>query len=281
MFIAYQNEVKPNDWKVLPQFNNTKTLINKDGTFLLQSNVCPHQGSLIRQLAGTGLSASCPYHGYTWNKEGEPVGSGTVGHSRGTIKCPNESKLATDKVYNWNGFLFSVPVPVDVDLSGNYTLAQYRKDHIKANYVPIMDLFLDIDHIPLVHKGVYNKIDIPDVKDVTWLSWFGGSAQFVQDQKALWVALYPNVMIEYQPGAMFVMINEIVSDSETISHVYKYKDLNYTDDQWHTNASVWEEAWRQDRHQAELLEPGWRDIPTENYDQEKRNYRGWMWNQKN
>lgn len=281
MFIAYQTEVKPNSWKVLPRFNNTKTLLNKDGQFLLQSNICPHQGSLIRQRTGTDFAPSCPYHGYTWDQDGNPKGSGTVGHSIGTMKCPNTTALSTEPVYNWNGFLFSVPIPVDVNISGNYRLEQHRKDHIKANYVPIMDLFLDVDHIPLVHKGVYNKIDIPDVKDVKWKSWDGGSAQFVKEQKALWIALYPNVMIEYQPGAVFIMVNESASDTKTISHVYKYRDMNYTDEQWSTNAVVWEQAWEQDRTQAELLEPGWRTIPTENYDQEKRNYRGWMWRQKN
>ena len=280
MFIAYENEVEPSSWRVLPQYKNTKTLLNRNGEFQLQGNVCPHQGSLIRQGTGTGLAASCPYHGYTWNQDGQPQGSGTVGHSKGTTKCPNTTPLTTDYVCNWNGFLFDAPIPVSADIAGDYKLEEYRQDRIKANYVPIMDLFLDIDHIPLVHKGVYNKIDIPDVKDVEWKSWWGGSAQFVIGQKAIWLALYPGVMFEYQPGAVFIMVNEAVSDTETISHVYKYRDYNYDHQTWITNSAIWEQAWAQDRAQAELLEPGWRTIPTENYDQEKRNFRGWIWNQK-
>lgn len=283
MFLGHKNEVGSSSWKVLPQTQSTKTLLNDNGRYYLQDNVCPHQGSLIRSGAGTGLSPSCPYHGWSWNPAGEPKGSGTVGHSSGSSKCNNTHSLKTHDVVEWNGFLFntSVLMPQTIDISGNYVLQEYRQDTIKSNYMPVMDLFLDIDHIPLVHPGVYDKIDIPDVKDITWQTCDGASLQTVSGGKALWLALYPGTMFEYQPGAVFVMVNEIVDDKTTLSHVFKYKDLNYSDAEWQVNSDVWETAWEQDRKQAERLEPGWRTIPTSHYDQEKRNFRGWVWRQPN
>jgi hypothetical protein len=159
-----------------------------------------------------------------------------------------------------------------------------------------MDLFLDIDHIPIVHPGVYDRIDIPDVEDISWQTWDGGSAQLVVGDpgsnstwgstmdgrtlthSAAWIALYPQTMFEWQPGAVFVMVNELVADDRTISHVFKYRDHNYSHENWLINEGVWEEAWIQDRSQAELLEPGWRTAGESNLDPEKRAYRRWIAN---
>lgn len=281
MFLGHRNDIITNCWKVLPQFNSTQTLLNDNGQYFLQSNLCPHQGSLIRTGAGNSLTATCPYHGWSWNSKGNPRGSGTVGHSAGSVECKNTAQLTRTPVVEWSGFMFNsnYEIPVDFDISGDYKLEEYRQDIIQANYIPVMDLFLDIDHIPIVHPGVYDLIDIPNVKDITWKSWNGGSMQTVSEGKAIWLALYPGVMFEYQPGAVFVMVNESIDSTTTKSHVFKYRDYSYSYGQWVTNNNVWEMAWKQDREQAERLEPGWRTIPLENLDQEKIKFR--QWNEKN
>jgi hypothetical protein len=275
MFLGHKSELISGEWKVLPQFNNTKVLLNSNGHFVLQDNICPHQGSRIRQGKGTGLPV-CPYHGWSWDGAGNARGSGTVGHSSGTSQCENTSTLSTNKAYDWCGFLFDEPISVELDISANYQLVEYRQDHIKASFVPVMDLFLDIDHIPVVHLKVYDQIDIPNVKDVRWETWAGGSAQIVTSNKALWLALYPDTMFEWQPGAVFVMVNEPSGSNTTISHVFKYRDMDSSDALWKTNEDVWETAWQQDRAQAELLEPGWNSVPERNLDVEKRAFRSWL-----
>ena len=275
MFLGHKNELISGEWKVLPQFNDTKVLLNSNGQYMLQDNICPHQGSRIRQGKGTGLPV-CPYHGWSWDGDGNAKGSGTVGHSSGTRQCENTSTLTTAKANEWCGFLFDGPVPVELDISANYQLIEYRQDRINASFVPVMDLFLDIDHIPVVHPKVYDQIDIPNVKDVRWETWDGGSAQIVTSNKALWLALYPGTMFEWQPGAVFVMVNEPTDNNTTISHVFKYRDIDSSDSLWNTNEDVWETAWQQDRAQAEMLEPGWRLVAEHNLDVEKRAFRSWM-----
>lgn len=277
MFLGHKNEIPAGYWKVLEQKQNTKTLINDSGIYKLQDNICPHQGSRLRQNQGRGLHVSCPYHAWSWNKEGNPIGSGTVGHSRGSEKCKNTELLKTEPIHDWSGFLFENPVPLDdIDISGDYQLMEYRRDKTQASYVAIMDLFLDIDHIPVVHPSLYTAIDVPNAKEISWRTWEGGSIQFVDTleganpewaelaaQKknpygALWLAQYPYTQFEWQPGAVFVQINQPIGDTETITHVFKYKDKNFSDKNWVINEEVWETAWSQDRRQAELLEPGWR-----------------------
>ena len=296
MFLAHINDVSAGNWKVLDQFHGKKTLLNDQGNFTLQSNICTHQGSRIRQGQGTNLYAVCPYHGWSWDKDGKPKGSGTVGHSSGSVPCKNNHPLQTEKVYEWSGFLFTQPIPLDKSIAGDYKLMEYRTDTIRANSVPIMDLFLDIDHIPMVHPGVYRRINVPNVEDITWHRWNGGSAQYVVGStteetdftkfikgrglayNAVWLAQYPGTMFEWQPGAVFVMINEVISESETRSHIFKYRDFNYPEENWTVNEEVWETAWRQDKEQAERMEPGWKDCNPDYLDLEKQNYRQWLKN---
>lgn len=276
MFLGHKNELQNAQWKVLPQTNNDKTLIYNNQTYQIQDNICPHQGSRLKQGSGSSTNTICPYHAWSWSISGEPLGSGTVGHSRGSELCVNKYHLQTEPAYEWSGFLFDQPIPIELDIAGDYQLVEYRQDFIKASYIAIMDLFLDIDHIPVVHHGLYSTIEIPTVKEISWKNWKGGSIQYVPvtegsndewaklssnkqiEYGAIWLAQYPFTQFEWQPGAVFVQVNQPVNESETVSHVFKYKDLNYSDQSWHTNQEVWETAWAQDKAQAEMLEPGWR-----------------------
>lgn len=291
MFLGHQNELTNNQWKVLVQSGNTRTLTNDNGTYRIQNNICLHQGSRLRQGCGNGLNVVCPYHAWSWNKEGKPLASGWVGHSKASEKCINDKTLPTHSVFNWSGFLFEYEIEMnDIDISGNYELVEYRLDHVKSSFIPIMDLFLDVDHIPAVHPELYSAIDVPSAKDIEWKTWDGGSVQYVSTlagsnpewetlaaQKkvpygALWLAQYPFTQFEWQPGAVFVQINQPISDVETQSHIFKYRDRNYSDKNWEINEQVWETAWQQDKEQAERLEPGWR-FNQKHLEKEKVNFR--------
>jgi hypothetical protein len=44
----------------------------------------------------------CPYHGWSFDNKGQPVGSGTTEYW-----CKNENLLPNKKVFIWNNFIFS------------------------------------------------------------------------------------------------------------------------------------------------------------------------------
>lgn len=293
MFLGHQNDLSSGQWKVLDQSGNTKTLVCHDSVYNVQTNICPHQGSRLRTGSGTSSAVVCPYHAWSWNREGTPLGSGTVGHSSGSSQCRNTDKLTTEPVCEWSGFLFERPVPIDINIAGDYELVEYRQDHINSSYIAIMDLFLDIDHIPVVHPELYTAIDIPNAKDIVWETWSGGSIQYVSgipgsnpewaesnlknptEYNALWLAQYPFTQVEWQPGAVFVMVNQPVKEDQTITHVFKYRDRNYSEQNWQLNQQVWETAWAQDREQAERMEPGWR-FYQDRLDPEKQAFRRFL-----
>ena len=236
MFIAHKNDLPLGQYKVIKQARSTRVLLNDGGRFLMQYNICPHQGSRIRtQDQGKGLAAVCPFHGWSWDTNGFPKGNGTTA-------CENAYRLSTTELHEWNGFLFDRSVPVDIDISGDYELVSYRADKVAASPLVVMDLFLDVDHIPVVHPKLYDRIDIPRVDDIEWKSWAGGSAQLVPGvpdegsdwhryvqgrnltHSAAWIALYPGTQFEWQPGGVFVQVNEAVDDETTLSHIFKYRD---------------------------------------------------------
>lgn len=245
MFIAHKNSI-PNGTSIpLPQFQNKKVLTHNNG-FKLISNVCPHQGSLI-STGPVKNNRICPYHGWTFDLNGTPVSSGKTSYY-----CKNDSSLPVEELYEWNGLLFSSPVNFEVPIDfSKMVLEESRVDVVKSNPENIMDLFLDVDHIPIVHKGVYEKIGIDD-EDVQWTFYQNGSVQKVQD-KAYWIAVYPYTMIEWQDGGLFITVAEKIGERQSNVYVFKYRDDQSSILRWKTNETVWETAWAQDKAQSELL----------------------------
>lgn len=262
MFLSHKASILPNSYKVLGQYNNRKVLVKSDELTLV-SNVCPHQKSLISLTDGSG-NRTCPYHSWTFDIKGNPVSSGIT-----KSYCKNTHSLTSEKIFEWNNLLFDTEVKFNIDQSfQDLVLMESRIDIVDADYRLIMDLFLDVDHIPVVHKGVYDLIGINN-KDIIWSFYKNGSVQSVPNG-AYWIALYPYTMIEWQQGALFVTV-ATPYDKKSKVHVYKYTNKDSTE-QWPLNEQVWETAWAQDKHQAELLT----EFAQENLEHQKIHFREFL-----
>ena len=132
-----------------------------------------------------------------------------------------------------------------------------------------MDLFLDVDHIPTVHKGVYDSIGITDIDNIVWTYYNNGSIQTVPGN-AVWIAIYPNTMIELQQGSVFITVAIDIDDKLSKVHIFKYKNNN--DYNYRVNETVWETAWSQDKTQAELIVRR----NTINLETQKQHFRNWQ-----
>ena len=256
MYLGHTNDLKLDEYTVLKQCNNRNVLVNSDG-YKLVSNVCPHQESLISKCNGVG-KRTCPYHGWTFQSDGTNLGSGTS-------QCKNTTPLDSNDTYIWNNLVFSKPFNIDYNVNLEHMqLVEQRVDSVASDYRNIVDLFLDVEHIPLIHRNVYDTIGLSKIQAVDWRYFDGGSLQIVDrnsnsfDQhlieserqaSAFWLCVYPNTMIEYQPGSLFVTV--ATSTNEVI--VYKYRDTRYSDESYTINNTVWETAWQQDKEQAEMI----------------------------
>jgi phenylpropionate dioxygenase-like ring-hydroxylating dioxygenase large terminal subunit len=284
MFLGHVTQVEQNIIYPLQQFNNKKSLTKTADKYSLVNNVCPHQGSLI--LTEPDKEFTCRYHGWSWDAEGKPTGSGT------TPVC-NNTKLSHAPVYIENNLLFTEEVDLSilgVDLS-YMTLVTKRIDVVNSDWRNIVDVFLDVDHIPVVHKNVYDSIGITST-DVTWDYYQWGSIQRVnktaeysqefkftlkglpeEDLAAWWVTVYPGTMIEWQPGALFVT-QCIERDTQTDVLVHKYRDTRYSDMNWQLNNEIWETAWKQDKTQSEAIVIATDKVA--HLEEQKQHFRKWM-----
>lgn len=262
MFLSHKASISPNSYQVLEQFNKEKVLINSDGVRLV-SNICPHQQSLISSKNGVG-NRVCPYHNWSFTLEGYPLTSG-----RTEKYCKNSQPLDTDRVHEWNSLLFTTQVDFDITHKfDNMVLMENRIDVVKANYKNVMDLFLDVNHIQTVHSGIYDMIGITDT-EVEWKYYKNGSTQHVR-QGAVWMAVYPYTMIEWQQGSLFVTVAMPDGNNSNV-HVFKYMD-KASSDTWKLNEHVWETAWAQDKKQAELIN----GFALHNLEQSKLHYRDFL-----
>jgi phenylpropionate dioxygenase-like ring-hydroxylating dioxygenase large terminal subunit len=262
MFLAHLKDLQDTTAKPLIQFDKKKILLNNNG-FRLANNICPHQGSLILTKPSTRIS--CRYHGWGWDHSGDPISSGNT-------KVCNDYKLSLKDTFETNSLIFSEKIDLDhikdIDLSFMQP-AETRIDHVKTDYKNIIDVFLDVDHIPIVHESVYDSIGITD--EVEWHYYDWGNIQLVhksteysqefkdtlrdmpqQSLAAFWITVYPYTTIEWQPGAMFVNVC-VPKDTGTDVCVFKYRDTRYNDKNWQINSSIWETAWTQDRTQSESI----------------------------
>ena len=264
IYISHKNDLQKDEFKVVTQQNRLWVAVNGK----LLSNVCPHQGSLISTCSGNTKNRTCPYHGKTFDNDGNGVNTSLV--------------LETKPLYEWRGLQFTHPFIDDClgELSFNdYALVETRVDKVRASRQSIVELFLDIEHINHVHAGVYNKIGISenDIGDIKWNIYSWGSVQIVRKfdvVKAAWVTLYPGTMIEYQNDSLFITVaGETNTDGYTNVYVFKYKHTHMSDSLYALNSDVWEEAWSQDKAQAELVV---RHAPINNLEPGQVEYRKWQ-----
>ena len=277
MFLAHTSEV--NRTHNINHLASDKRLVF-DKEYKLISNICPHQGAKLQE---TGQMLICPYHGWSFKFNGVPVGSGSV------QQCKNTENLKTFPVFQKGEFLFDT----DIDLSELpfldnefLVLEEHRTDVVSTDSRIIMDVFLDVDHIPVAHAKVYDELGILTKSKVEWYHGTNWSLQAVKtahydyhipEEKnygfgAAWLAIYPGTMIEWQPGAFFITEAVPLDQQKSKVYVWKYRDLRYPESTWGINNSIWETAWAQDKTLSESI-PAFSD---KNLEQAKLLYRQWL-----
>jgi phenylpropionate dioxygenase-like ring-hydroxylating dioxygenase large terminal subunit len=268
MFIAHRNDIDSGEAKPLEQTDNKKFIINDNGQYKIGNNVCPHQSSRIICKKQTELR--CQYHGWSWDHQGKCLDSGSAAQQN------NSTLQLEDTIIDNDGLLFDQQLDFSTlpEISfKNLILAQHRIDTINADPRITMDIFLDVDHIPHVHEGVYNLLGIEGPANVSWDYFDWGSIQKVSSNEgkliASWIAVYPYTMIEWQAGSVF--ITECLEDNKIAVWKYYNRDTSYKS--FEGNSVMWETAWSQDKNQALQMTK----FPNTAFLEEaKKHYRYWL-----
>lgn len=222
------------DYATLPWENEGRMLVrSKDGIALI-SNVCRHRQAKMLDGRGSARNIVCPLHRWTYDLQGDLIGAPHFGEN----PCLNLSKTP---LQNWNGLLFEksavdlarimsgLGVSKDLDFSG-YMLDHVEIHHCDYNWKSFIEVYLEDYHVEPFHPGLGSFVSCNDLR---WefgegysvqtvgvnhaLSKFGSpkyqqwQEQVLQFRKgepppfgAIWLTLYPNIMVEWYPHVLVV-----------------------------------------------------------------------------
>ncbi len=203
----------------------------------LLSNVCRHRQAIIKTGRGnTDRSIVCPLHRWTYDLEGKLLGAPHFDDN----PCLN---LAQTTLSQWNGLLFegsgdvsrdvanelaSVRIP-ELDFAG-YVFDRVEIHECAYNWKTFIEVYLEDYHVGPFHPGLGQFVTCED------LSWQYGARHSVQtvginsglkrpgtpayrawhdqvmrlsngvepEHGAIWLTLYPNVMVEWYPQVLVV-----------------------------------------------------------------------------
>jgi choline monooxygenase len=222
------------DFATLPWENEGRMLVrNKDGIDLL-SNVCRHRQAKMLNGRGNASNIVCPLHRWTYDLKGELIGAPHFGET----PCLNLSKTP---LQNWNGLLFerngvdvaavmkNLSVTKELDFSG------YMLDHVEVhecdyNWKSFIEVYLEDYHVEPFHPGLGSLVDCGDLRwefgdgysvqtvgvnhalakssTPTYRKWHEEVLKYRQGEAppfgAIWLTLYPNIMVEWYPHVLVV-----------------------------------------------------------------------------
>lgn len=169
--VCHASEIaEPGEWRTLDYLGESIIVIRgEDGAARAFSNVCRHRGSrLVDGSAGCAKVLTCPYHAWSYGRDGRLVGVPHRAEYPGLR--PDEFGLHPVALENWHNFLFvtlepGAPSVADMMVPYDAEIQHYRLEDLQAigrvtlrqrplNWKTIADNYSDHLHIPVGHPGL-------------------------------------------------------------------------------------------------------------------------------
>lgn len=277
----------PDDYQVLETSKKRWALFNRNGKYLLQSNVCLHRQSKLLEGRGNTKLTSCKVHCWTYDQEGHLK-------SAPHFKGKPEASLKTAELHMWNGLLFKGRVP-DLDLEkcgvsnyvnfDGYEFGGSSSTEYNYNWKTFSEIYLENYHVFSMHPGL-RKFVAPT--DLEWS--FGedysvqkvglgdillnpGSPAYSEWQMAvkeahgqnlprygaIWIYIYPNIMIEWYPNIIAISTIYPVEPQRCVNHVelyYKSEVIERVPNYFSSFEKVYTETAAEDEEACLLLDEG-------------------------
>lgn len=237
-YLAHELNVdstQENFYYCLPQEDNARMLIRSAQGIELVSNICRHRQAVM--LTGSGKLSSniiCPLHGWTYSIQGQILAAPEFD------PCPDRN-LNKYSVQNWNGLLFeSMQANLansfdQLKFKDNFNFSGYvfhsRQEHVcNYNWKTFIEVYLDDYHVRPFHPGLGNFVDCNkldwqfgdrySVQSVgvfnelktpgtpVYKQWHEALMNYrqgsVPDHGAIWLTIYPNIMVEWYPEVLVI-----------------------------------------------------------------------------
>ena len=222
------------DYATLPWENDGRVLVRNPQGIELISNVCRHRQARMLTGRGNATNIVCPLHRWTYDLKGELIGAPHFGET----PCLNLSRFG---LQNWNGLLFEnngVDVPAmlkKLSVTKDLSFDGYLLDHVEVhecnyNWKTFIEVYLEDYHVEPFHPGLGNFVTCNDLRwelgegysvqtvgvnsalkksgSPVYQRWHDEVLRFnngqVPPHGAIWLTLYPNIMVEWYPNVLVV-----------------------------------------------------------------------------
>ncbi|TBR16141.1 MAG: aromatic ring-hydroxylating dioxygenase subunit alpha [Rugosibacter sp.] len=227
LMVPNMNDYRSQEWN-----DHARIIIRQPDGVYEMSNVCRHRQAIMLEGSGNAKNIVCPIHRWTYDCGGTLVGAPHFA----TNPALNLKKQALE---NWQGLLFKGPRSANADLAGMrftnaFDFTGYRLDHVELhecnyNWKTFIEVYLEDYHVAPYHPGLGGFVTCDDL---SWQfgDWYSaqqvgiqslakpGSATYQRWHKtvldyhngelpkcgAIWLAYYPNIMVEWYPQVLVV-----------------------------------------------------------------------------
>lgn len=283
---------KPNDYRVIPSTHDRWTLFNSSGNLQLISNICLHRQSKLLEGSGNKRMIGCKVHCWTYDTSGKLK-------SAPFFKDGAEGHLKTKSLNNWNGLLFDGRVPeLDLKAAGvdhlinfdGYFFHSSTTTEYNFNWKTFSEIYLENYHVFGMHPGLKDFVNPSDLEWIigkdfslqkvginTALRSRSGTPTYEKWHKAvsdahpeelprygaIWIYLYPNIMIEWYPNVLVISTIHPISAQKCVNHVeYFYPKEMYekNPEYFKIEQGVYEETAIEDEEACLLLDAGRRAL---------------------
>jgi choline monooxygenase len=212
----------------LRQFDNRWAVQKIDDLPLLINNSCLHRGAImVKEKQPHVGNLVCPLHRWTYDRTGQLQGEPFPG-ATGCLKTYSTS--------TWNDLIFKgdfQEIDIPEHLKDQFNIRNYVHTKtetmiVKSSWQIFMEVYLDLYHVRPYHPGLGNFVDMDD------FTWHFGDRWSIQEvmlnrkehrnpnrhfgdlekmiasnypdvrHGALWMTIYPNIMLEWYPNMLTV-----------------------------------------------------------------------------
>ena len=240
------------DYQALAQEADGRALVHTPRGIELVSNVCRHrQAVMLRGRGHTGQHIVCPLHRWTYSVQGELVGAPHFDQD----PCLN---LRNYPVQSWNGLVFEnrpgqrqlavelagLAAAADLDFGG-YQFHSAVMHECAYNWKTFIEVYLEDYHVGPFHPGLGQFVECDDLRwefgahhsvqtvgvrnalerpgSETYEKWHQAVLRFRGGEPpahgAIWLTLYPTVMVEWYPHVLVVSSLHPMGPQRTVNLV--------------------------------------------------------------
>lgn len=288
----------PGQFQTVVHEDHGRVLVHGPQGIELLSNICRHRQAIMLEGSGHTEAIVCPLHRWTYDLQGQLIGAPHFDQD----PCRH---LNRQSLHEWNGLLFegdgsllkeleTVPFFEQLNFDG-YVFHSAQTHRCDYNWKTFVEVYMDDYHVAPFHPGLgrfvncgrlrwhfgqnYNiqAVGITPLNDGATPVYHRWQQEVLRlhgrlpEYGAIWMTIYPNVMVEWYPKVLVVSHLHPISARQTLNRIEFYypEEIAYFEptyieaQQAAYNETVLEDdeiAVRMDRGRQALLRAGRNEI---------------------